>query len=112
MTISPIISLSEESKKYREKHRELSKNHPNRLLSAEKTFATAKEKAEVVYKEAKEKGYTIIPAYNPKQKQLGYIAYTEIEDIEIAYNPVWPEEDGEIDGFSIKKYYEKEKYNN
>ena len=87
----------EEQKQHLEKTQQLYKSDPDRLLSSDQSFNTEKEKAEAIIKEAKEKGYTILPADDPKRKQYGVVVYKEIDGVELAYNPSWPEEEGEID---------------
>lgn len=77
------------------------KNHPDRLFSAEPTkkYKNAKSKINAIVKEAKKKGYTILPAdfvdnkgrYGDYGKTIrGLVLFKEFENgKEIAYNPIW-----------------------
>jgi len=87
----------EEDKAYHEKYAHMIKNHPDRLLTADMEFASAKEKALAALKEAKSKGYVIIPADNQDRDEAGYVVYKEVDGVELAYNPRWSLSEGLID---------------
>jgi len=79
----------------------LHKNHPDSLKH--KGCGGNKEKATVLLVEAFQKGYTFIPAEEPKQSKTGYVVYKELEinneTFELSYNSVWNiEEEGEYTG--------------
>jgi len=73
--------------------------HPDRLISANGDYSSLRVKSEACLKEAKEKGYTIIPCHDPNKKMYGYVMRKMIDGEEIAYNPMWYELEGKIDGF-------------
>jgi len=78
-------------KEYKEKKEELTKTHPDRLLSVNQSFPTNKEKIEAMIAEGKQKGYTILPADGAygNQAMQGIVLFKEIDNIELAYNPCW-----------------------
>ena len=73
------------------KREDIRKNHPDRLLAYTEKGFTGKEQLFEMIKEARSKGYTIIPAdglYNGFLEQ-GIVIAKEIDGIELAYNPRW-----------------------
>ena len=50
-------------------------------------------------KEAKEKGYSILPAHDPKNMFCGYVVFKTIDGIEKAYNPIYPSSEGCIEEY-------------
>jgi hypothetical protein len=81
----------------RNKRIEIERSHPDRLLSLAKEYSNDKSRVLEIVKEAKEKGYTILPAHDPKAKKYGFVIYKEIEGVEVAHNPQWPEAEGMIE---------------
>ena len=98
----------EEDKEYPIKRAELEKTEGLKSVKTTvKDFPSEKARAEAILKEAQERGFNILPAYNPDKKRLGYVVYKDFDGVELAYNPEWPEEDGEMDGYPPCIYPQK-----
>ena len=96
LTAKKIMNF-EEQVKYQNKLEDICRNHPDRILLPRNVFeGTDKEYVENFIQVAKSKGYTILPANDLVRKRLGVVIFKEIEGVELAYNPTWPEEEGEI----------------
>ena len=88
------MRTEEEEKIYVEKRMQLEKTHGLKSSGRKSEYASDKDFAKAVLKEAVEKGYTVLCADEPDRDRKGLLVYQEFDGVELAYNPSWPREDG------------------